>query len=105
MFLHQIAGDPRDREYKNVIDFEMKEGKMIKAKKIILLIVTSIIVFIFVYKYYTSNYSNEGIINKVIDIDGYSLSLESKQIPLEVFIKPEWIAFNQDERKEVTSFA
>lgn len=74
---------------------------MITTKKRVPLIVISIIALLFVYKYYTSNYTNEGIINNVIDKDGYSLSLETEQSPLEMFIKPEWIAFNQDERKEL----
>ncbi|KOP67253.1 hypothetical protein AMS62_19865 [Bacillus sp. FJAT-18019] len=72
-----------------------------KSKKIVFIIVILIITLIFVYRYYTSNYTNEGIINNIIDRDGYSLTLESEQIPLEIFIKPEWIAFNQDERKEL----
>lgn len=74
---------------------------MIKSKKIVFIIVTLIITLIFGYRYCTSNYTNEGIINNIIGRDGYSLSLESEQIPLEIFIKPEWIAFNQDERKEL----
>lgn len=74
---------------------------MTKPKRIVLFCLTSIVVLIFAYKYYGSNYTNEGILNNVIDKDGYSLSLETEEIPLELFIKPEWIAFYQDERKEL----
>lgn len=74
---------------------------MNKRKFIILSSVILLVTIILFYRYYTINFTNEGIANKVIDRDGYSLSLETEQIPLEIFIKPEWIAFNQDERKEL----
>lgn len=52
---------------------------MTKSKRIVLFCLTSIVVLIFAYKYYDSNYTNEGILNNVIDKDGYSLSLETEE--------------------------
>ncbi|GIO91063.1 hypothetical protein [Paenibacillus lactis] len=74
---------------------------MTKRKNIVLVLLILSVIVILIYRSYTINFTNEGIINKVIDRDGYSLSLETKQIPVEIFIKPEWIAFNLDERKEL----
>lgn len=75
------------------------EYKMKKRKKILFIFLISAISIIFIFKFYTLNFTNEGIINNVIKLEGYSLSLKTEKIPVEIFIKPEWIAFNQDERK------
>ncbi|MEK5057990.1 hypothetical protein BK126_06845 [Paenibacillus sp. FSL H7-0326] len=66
----------------------------------VILVCCAIIIFIFIYNYYNLNYTNESITSNVINQDGYSLTLQVEQIPIEIFIKPEWITFNPEERKE-----
>lgn len=75
---------------------------MTKRKNIVLIFLILLVIVTLIYRAYTIHFTNEAIINKVIDREEYSLSLETKQIPVELFIKPEWIAFNKDERKELT---
>lgn len=61
-----------------------------------------IVLFIIVsYRYYTNNFTNSGILKKVTNQDGYSLSIQRKQIPIEIFVKPNWIPFHQKERKDL----
>ncbi|CAM3859858.1 hypothetical protein PALA111701_29255 [Paenibacillus lactis] len=57
---------------------------MTKRKNIVLVLLILSVIVILIYRSYTINFTNEGIINKVIDRDGYSLSLETKQIPVEL---------------------
>ncbi|WP_390583356.1 hypothetical protein [Paenibacillus illinoisensis] len=59
----------------------------------ILLFAVLILAVIFIYQYYTSNYTNEGIADKVLNQDGYTVTLRSEHIPVEIFVKPEWITF------------
>ncbi|WP_127582008.1 hypothetical protein [Paenibacillus koleovorans] len=52
------------------------------------------------YQFYKADYSDQGIMEHVIHREGYSLSLQQQNIPIELWIQPEWIAFGKDERKE-----
>lgn len=65
------------------------------------ILISSVIVFGVIYRLFNFQYSNEGIFNKDIEREGYSITLKTENIPVEIYIKPEWIAFNQDERKEL----
>ncbi len=60
----------------------------------ILLFAVLILAVIFIYQYYMSNYTNEGIADKVLNQDGYTVTLKSEHIPVEIFVEPEWITFN-----------
>ncbi|MGO4530388.1 hypothetical protein AB4Z30_15000 [Paenibacillus sp. 2TAF8] len=56
-----------------------------------------IVAAIFIYQYYKSEYTSEAIAEKVLNQDGYTVTLRSEHIPVEIFVKPEWITFNVDE--------
>lgn len=71
-----------------------------KNKVLLIIFLTSILIYLG-YDQYTAFYSDKGILNHVIQRDGYSLALKSERLPIEIFIKPEWIAFGPDERKEL----
>ncbi|SFB04439.1 hypothetical protein SAMN05216312_103167 [Cohnella sp. OV330] len=53
------------------------------------------------YSYYNQHYSEKAILAHVTSRDGYRLDMIQEQVPIEVFIKPEWIAFQPDERKDL----
>lgn len=63
-----------------------------------LILVLSLVVF---YSYYTGDSSSDNILNNIINRKGYSLELVTEQVPIKIFIKPEWIAWGQKERKEL----
>lgn len=52
---------------------------------------------VFIYRYYLSNSTSEAITEKVLNQDGYTVTLRSEHIPVKIFVKPEWINFNVDE--------
>lgn len=51
------------------------------------------------YSYYNRHYSGKAILDHVTSQEGYKLDMIQEQVPFEIFIKPEWIAFQPDERK------
>lgn len=64
---------------------------------VLLSTVILIIAAIFIYQYYKSDSPSEAITEKVLNQDGYTVTLRSEHIPVEIFVKPEWINFNVDE--------
>lgn len=70
---------------------------MKKRNIVVLLSVSFILIFLFIYKYYTLNYTNEGITNKVLNQDGYALTLRTPEMPIQIFVKSEWIPFSAGE--------
>ncbi|QUH29616.1 hypothetical protein [Vallitalea guaymasensis] len=48
----------------------------------------------FGYKYYCYNYSNEGILENVINRNGYILNKINEPVSIKLFVKPEWIPYN-----------
>lgn len=66
-------------------------------------VIALVIVFVIIvgYRNYMEHFSDAGILDKVTQRDGYSLTIKQEQIPIEVFIEPEWIPFNSDERKKL----
>jgi hypothetical protein len=69
-----------------------------KYKAVLLIILVILMVG---YSYYQENYSNKGITNHVIQKDGYTLDLAKTSVPIELFIKPEWIAYRSGEVKNL----
>jgi hypothetical protein len=74
---------------------------MNNRQKVFVISLALIFIICIIYRYYTLNYSNEGILNNVTSRDGYSLTLKQEQVPIEVYIKPDWISFNPDDGKEL----
>lgn len=72
-----------------------------RSKKYSIISVVIILAIIVGYRYYTLYFSNTGIFTNVTQRDGYALTLQQEQVPIEVFIDPEWIPFQEDERKEL----
>ena len=77
-------------------------GINMNKKRIIYTIsfITILIVFL-LFNYYTLNFSNEGILENVINKHGYSVNIKKEQVLIEVYIKPEWITFEPDEKKNL----
>ncbi|WP_281816302.1 hypothetical protein [Vallitalea longa] len=65
-------------------------------KKKILLVVLFLLFIIILYGYICNNYSNDGILNNVKKGKRYKIT-QVQEIPIELFIKPEWIPLNSDE--------
>ncbi|MFX3631475.1 MAG: hypothetical protein ACE3L7_20040 [Candidatus Pristimantibacillus sp.] len=63
---------------------------------IILVIVALVLIC---YRYYSLNYSEQAILDNVTSRDGYTLVNQQEQVPIELFIKPEWIPFKRNEEK------
>lgn len=53
------------------------------------------------YSYYNRHYTENAILDHVTRRDGYRLDTLQEQVPIEFFIKPEWIAFQPEERKNL----
>lgn len=64
-------------------------------KKKILFVVLFLSFIIILYGYIHNNYSNNGILNNVKKGKKYEVTLV-QEIPIELFIKPEWIPLNSD---------
>lgn len=73
---------------------------MTKKKVYLLIIIIMGFFFLIGYLFYSENYSNEGILQNVTKRDGYKLHLIKKDVTVEFYIKPKWIPFNSDEKKE-----
>ncbi|NHM30817.1 hypothetical protein [Neobacillus terrae] len=69
-----------------------------KAAFLVILLVAA---FLLGYSYFKNYYSSEGILEKVIIHDGYTLHQIKKPVTVEVYIKPEWIPFKNGKEKEV----
>ncbi|WP_105445903.1 hypothetical protein [Paenibacillus sp. AR247] len=74
---------------------------MSTERKRTIVIIAVIIVIVGGYRIYSLNYSDEGIMDHVIAHKGYDVNLVKEQVPVKIFVKPEWIAFGQDERKDL----
>nr|WP_145160427.1 hypothetical protein [Paenibacillus terrae] len=74
---------------------------MSTERKRTVVIIAVIIVIVGGYRIYALNYSGEGIMDHVIANKGYDVNLVKEQVPVNIFVKPEWIAFGQDERKDL----
>lgn len=74
---------------------------MCTERKRTIVIIAVIIVIVGGYRIYALNYSDEGIMDHVIAHKGYDVKLVKEQVPVNIFVKPEWIAFGQDERKDL----
>ncbi|WP_152400660.1 hypothetical protein [Paenibacillus cellulositrophicus] len=74
---------------------------MSTERKRTVVIIAVIIVIVGGYRIYALNYSDEGIMDHVIGHKGYAVNLVKEQVPVKIFVKSEWIAFGQDERKEL----
>lgn len=71
-------------------------------KKMSLVIIGILIIFIGVgINYYINHYNNKVILHNIINRKGYSLDVHKEPIEIEVFIKPEWIPFDTDEPKNL----
>jgi len=66
-------------------------------------VISLVIVFVVIvgYRYYMEHFSNEGVFNNITQRNGYSLTMLQEQLPIELFIEPEWIPFTPDERKQL----
>lgn len=53
------------------------------------------------YHFYFDNYSDKGILENVTSRTGYTLNLVKESESVEFFIEPEWVPFNEDEKKEL----
>ena len=70
----------------------------LKVFAITLILIVMVLMF---YRYYNLNYTQQAILDNVTNRDGYSLINQQEQVPIEVFIKPDWIPFKPNERKEL----
>lgn len=52
------------------------------------------------YLYYKETYSDEGILDNVVERDGYTLNLIKSNETVEFYIKPEWIPFDSNKEKK-----
>ncbi|MGO4888031.1 hypothetical protein ACJ2A9_09760 [Anaerobacillus sp. MEB173] len=53
------------------------------------------------YLFFNYNYSNEAILGKVTDRNGYTLNQVKTPVTVELFIQPGWIPLNSNEKKEI----
>lgn len=67
-------------------------------KKRIFWVILCLFILVFGYKYYDNNCSNEGILEKVKNRNGYILNQIQEPVIIKLFIKPEWIPFNSDKK-------
>jgi hypothetical protein len=67
-------------------------------RKISVAIILGVVVLLLSYQYYASNYSDHGILEKVINRNGYILKQVQEPISITLFIKPEWIPFDSDSK-------
>ncbi|GIO52079.1 hypothetical protein [Paenibacillus cineris] len=74
---------------------------MSTERKRTVMIIAVIIVILVGYRIYALNYTDEGIMDHVFRHKGYAVDLVKEQVPVKIFVKPEWIAFGQDERKDL----
>ncbi|MEO3944057.1 hypothetical protein [Gorillibacterium sp. CAU 1737] len=65
-------------------------------------VITGVVILLAGGYYYNRNFTAKAIFQNVIGLDGYSLTLVKEQVPFECFVKPEWIAFKPDEKKDLT---
>lgn len=73
---------------------------MSKRKKVYSFIIFTVFCAVFAYLSYNETYSNEGILEKVTEREGYTLSLIKNNETVEFYVKPEWIPFNSKKEKE-----
>jgi hypothetical protein len=69
-----------------------------KLFAVTLVLVAMVLMF---YRYYSLKYTEQAILDNVTSRDGYALVNQQEQVPIEVFIKPEWIPFKPNEQKEL----
>ncbi|WP_143812953.1 hypothetical protein [Paenibacillus sp. XY044] len=74
---------------------------MSTGRKWAVMIIAVIIVILGGYRIYALNYSDEGIMDHVFRHEGYAVNLAKEKVPVKIFVKPEWIAFGHDERKDL----
>lgn len=74
---------------------------MNKRQKVFTISITIILIIFSLYGYYHLNYSSKGILNNVTNRKGYSLFIQQEQVPIEIYIKPEWISYNTNEQKKL----
>jgi hypothetical protein len=55
-----------------------------------------VIIFVGIFFYYRSHYTNAAILKNSTGRKGYSLSISKEAVNIELFIKPEWIPFNSN---------
>ena len=67
-------------------------------RKLLFASVTFVFIILIGYMYYYKNYSNLGILENVINRNGYILTQMQEPIRLKLYIRPEWIPFENDHR-------
>lgn len=67
-------------------------------RKITFTVIICTLIILLSYKYYYVNYSDQGILEKVINKKGYSLNQVQEPISIKLFIRPEWIPFTPDQK-------
>lgn len=76
---------------------------MRRRKVNVIIAIAVCILLVYGYRGYIANYSDEGILQRVTDRKGYSLDIVTERVPIEIFVKPEWIAFGADERLDMNA--
>lgn len=67
-------------------------------RKISIAFILGVFVLLLSYRYYDTNYSDHGILRKVIYRNGYILNQVQEPVSITLFIKPEWIPFESDNK-------
>lgn len=93
------TGDNVAGERHSAADFREGGGMNTRQKTLTFCAAFFMLAYV-VYNYYMKHYSNDGILHNVITRSGYTLALRQEPVPVELLVKPEWIANDPDERKE-----
>ncbi|WJH35511.1 hypothetical protein N6H14_05710 [Paenibacillus sp. CC-CFT747] len=74
---------------------------MNSGRNLLVLILVTVGFVVICYRYYSLNYSQQAILDNVTSRDGYTLVNQQEQVPIELFIRPEWIPFKPKEEKNI----
>lgn len=77
------------------------EEEMMKNLSKRMWIFVSILLLLVVLRMYYAEFSNRGILNHVMSLNGYKLEIIQENVPIELYITPEMITLNKYEIKEV----
>lgn len=78
----------------------VEEERMKNLSKRMWIFVSILLLLVILRMYYTE-FSNKGILNHVMALNGYKLEILQEKVPIELYITPEMIPFNKYEIKEV----
>jgi hypothetical protein len=70
-------------------------------RKMSLVIITLFTISVGIFLYYRSHYTNTAILKNSTSRKGYSLNISKEAVDIELFIKPEWIPFDSNKRKNL----